>query len=147
MAGFDIKVTPTVTAGAYSAGDIVGGLLTFTVGADKHVLLNDIVFTIKPAITPALTIHLFDADPTSTTKTDNAAYSLNAADAFKLIDSLAVSATVTDHGTPNSYAIRGINKIFRPVGGAFYGLLVDGTGVTFVATTDLQIRVSGTDGV
>ena len=147
MAAFDIKVTPTVTAGAYSAGDIMGGLLTFDTGMAKNklILLNKVVFMIKAAGTPALTLHLFDADPSSTTKTDNAAYSLNAADAFKLIDSYAVSDTVVDHGTPNSYRIAYINDVIRPAADTaiFYGLLVDGTGVTLAAVTDLQVRASG----
>ena len=32
-AGFDVAVTPTVTNGPYSGGDIVGGLMTFTLAA------------------------------------------------------------------------------------------------------------------
>lgn len=147
MAAFDIKVVPTVTNGAYSAGDIMGALLTFDTGMAKNklILLNKVVITIKAAVTPALTLHLFDADPTSTTKTDNAAYSLNAADAFKLIDSYAVADAVVDHGTPNSYRIADINDVIRPAADSaiFYGLLVDGTGVTLTSTGDVQLRASG----
>lgn len=143
MAAFDIKVVPTVTNGAYSAGDIMGGLLTFATGlsAEKKILLNRVLIAIKAAVTPALTLHIFDADPSSTTKTDNAAYSLNAGDVFKLIASYPVTATVVDHGTPNTYVIEDINDVMP--GPTFYGLLVDGTGVTLTSTGDVQLRASG----
>ncbi len=44
MAGFDVTVTPTVTSGAYSAGDIMGGLLTFPTGMGNGaaVIVNEV---------------------------------------------------------------------------------------------------------
>jgi predicted membrane-bound spermidine synthase len=65
----------------------------------------------------------------------------NAADAFKLIGSYPVTATVVDHGTPNTYVIEDINDVIP--GPTFYGLLVDGTGVTLTSTSDVQLRVAG----
>ena len=144
MAGFDVTVTPTVTAGAYTAGEIMGGLLTFRTGTANTVLINEVSVMLKVAVTPALTLVLFTADPAATTKTDNAAYSLNAADAFKVRKSIPLS-TLYDHGTPNEYSSGPINVIATPAGGddRLYGLLIDGTGVTLVGTSDVQVRIAG----
>lgn len=144
MAGFDYVVAPTVTSGAYSAGDIVGGLLTFDTGIlNTSVIVNEVSVMLKAAVTPSLNLVLLTADPSSTTKTDNAAYSLNAADAFKVRKTIPVN-TLYDHGTPNEYSSGGINIVVNPTsGGLLYGLLIDGTGVTLTSTSDVQVRLSG----
>lgn len=142
MAGFDVTVTPTVTNGAYTAGDIMGALMTFPVGYDNAVLVNEVSVMIKAAVTPALTFVLLTADPTSTTKTDNAAYSLNAADAFKVRKAIPVT-TLYDHGTPNEYSSGSVNLVVKAISGNLYGLLIDGTGVTLTSTSDIQVRLSG----
>ena len=105
--GFDVPVVPTVTNGAYSAGDIVGALMEF----DNLVPVNDAALVVtgiqivsKAAVTPTWSFIILNADPSSTTKTDNAAYSLNAADAFKVLKSLT-GFTLFDHGTPNSWSL------------------------------------------
>jgi len=144
MAGFDVTVTPTVTNGAYSAGDIMGALMSFPTGTSGAVIVNEISVMIKAAVTPSLNFVLLTADPTSTTKTDNAAYSLNAADAFKVRKTIPVT-TLYDHGTPNEYSSGGINLVVRPAGDSdiLYGLLIDGTGVTLTSTSDVQVRMTG----
>lgn len=144
MAGFDVTVTPTVTNGAYSAGDIMGALMSFRVGVNNAVIVNEIVVMIKAAVTPTLNFVLLTADPASTTKTDNAAYSLNAADAFKVRKTIPVT-TLYDHGTPNEYSSGQVNVVVAPAGGTdtLYGLLIDGTGVTLTSTSDIQVRMTG----
>jgi hypothetical protein len=143
MAGFDVTVTPTVTNGAYSAGDIMGGLLTFPCGTNGTLLINEVQVALKAAVTPSLTLVLFTADPAATTQTDNAAYSLNAGDVFKVRAAIPVT-TLYDHGTPNTYRSGAINLIATPASGdKLYGLLIDGTGVTLTSTSDVQVRLSG----
>jgi hypothetical protein len=145
-AGFDVAVTPTVTSGAYSAGDIMGALMTFTIApVGSLVTLQHFTVNIKAAVSPNITAHIFTSDPSSTTKTDNAAYSLNAADIFKRNLSLALGASYTDHGTPNSLDYGAIAKPIQLAAdsGALYVLLVDGTGVTLTSTSDVQCRMAG----
>lgn len=142
MAGFDVAVAPTVTNGAYSGGDIIGGLLTFRTGWSGTLIINEVQVAIKAAVTPALTLVLFNADPTGTTKTDNAAYSLAAGDVFKVRAAVAVS-TLYDHGTPNTYRSGAVNLVMNPDGDIVYGLLIDATGVTLTSTSDVQVRISG----
>ncbi len=150
--GFDVAVTPTVTNGAYSAGDIIGGLMTFANVAraiDEAFLITGVAVAIKAAVMPnPLTLILFSADPTATTKTDNAAYSLNAADTFKVIKSIpfqTLGAAHYDHGTPNTISLDNLNVVALPASGTrdIYGLLVDATGVTLTSTSDVQVRVRG----
>lgn len=147
--GFDVVVAPTVTNGAYSAGDIVGGLLSFDVArvANECVLINEIQIALKAAVTSSFTAVIFTADPTSTTKTDNAAYSLNAADVFKVRRSIPPAAwTLTDHGTPNTYSATNLNIVCKPAASTttIYMLLIDGSGFTLTSTADIQIRMTGT---
>lgn len=143
--GFDVTQAPTVTNGAYSAGDIVGGLLTFGSVAQydgQPLVVTGAQVVCKAAVNPALTLILFNADPDSTTKTDNAAYSLAAADAFKLVAAIPLSSFY-DHGTPNSWRSEGLNIVVAPTARALYGLLIDGTGVTLTSTGDIQVRLRG----
>lgn len=150
--GFDVVVAPTVTAGAYSAGDIMGGLMTFTipnVPNGGYLLLNELQFSFKAAVTPSLQAVIFNSDPTSTTQTDNAAYSLHASDAFKVRAALPVNALggyLTDHGTPNTIRLPNVNIVMKANGATrnIYMLLIDLTGVTLSAVTDLQVRIAGT---
>ena len=148
--GFDLPVQPTVTAGAYSAGDIVGGLLTFSVAESNNspVVVTGVEVAIKAAVTSALKLVLFNANPSSTTTTDNAAYSLSASDVFKVetvIDFLAANAVLTDHGTPNTYSVNGLSIVCSPdrETRAVYALLLDGTGWTLTSTSDIQVRLRG----
>lgn len=145
--GFSQAVVPTVTNGAYGPGDIVGALLDFGNCAranDETFIITSAVVALKAAVTSTLRLVLFNADPTSTTKTDNAAYSLNAADVFKVIDDLT-GFTLADHGTPNTYVLRGLSIACKPVSGArnIFGLLIDGTGFTLTSTSDVQVRING----
>lgn len=146
--GFDVAVTPTVTNGAYSANDIMGALLTFANCArinDEKVVITGVQVVCKAAVLPNLTLVLLNADPTSTTKTDNAAYSLNAADAFKVVGAVSLGTAWMDHGTPNSVRQDGLSIVAAPVSGGrdLYGLLIDGTGVTLTSTGDIQVRLRG----
>lgn len=147
---FDVAVVPTVTNGAYSAGDIVGGLMTFAVGRvpGEPVIITGMEFNFKAAVAPSLQAVLFNADPSVTTKTDNAAYSLAAADAHKVRKAIPVNSLggyLVDHGTPNTISIEGLNIVMSPGDGTLniYMLLIDLTGVTLTSTSDLQVRVCG----
>lgn len=148
--GFDATVTPGVTNGAYSANDIMGALMTFTVARaiDEAIILNELQFSFKSAVTPSLLAVLFEADPTGTTKTDNAAYSLAAADVAKVRAALPVNSLngyLTDHGTPNTIRLPNLNLVMKPATGTrdIYLLLIDLTGVTLTSTSDLQVRACG----
>lgn len=150
--GFSVAVVPTVTAGAYSAGDIMGALMEFDLvskSADKPFILQEVQIALLPAVAPSFLLVIFNADPTNTTKTDNAPYSLNAADTFKVVASLPINALggyLTDHGTPNTIRVGNLAIPMLPATGTrkIFALLVDLTGVTLTGTSDVQVRLSGT---
>lgn len=143
---FDVTATPTVTAGAYSAGDIVGGLLTFPVSfmKDMKVIVTGVQVASKAAVAPTWSLILLNSSSLSTTTTDNAAYSLNTADTFKVVKALT-GLTIFDHGTPNTWALENLALVAAPAIGEInlYGLLLDGTGVTLSSTSDIQVRLRG----
>jgi hypothetical protein len=144
--GFDLVASPTVTNGAYSAGDIMGGLIEFTAGrtVGDVVVLQEVQVAFKAAVQPNLRVVVLTADPTATTKTDNAAYSLAAADAFKVRRTLSLSGYNT-HGTPKTVSLGNLAIPIR-LGGAtdkLYLLVVDDSGVTLTSTSDMQVRIAG----
>lgn len=148
--GFDVTAQPVVTAGAYSAGDIVGGLMTFEVAEypDSPVIITGIEVAIKVAVTSSLKLVLFAAKPFNTSTGDNAAYSLSALDVFKVITVVDLSASTvlaTDHGTPNTYSAHNLNIVCRPERDkrCVHALLIDGTGWTLTGTADIQVRLRG----
>ena len=149
--GFSVTAAPAVTAGAYAPGDIVGGMMTFAVASanDVKVVITSVQVLLKSNVTPDLMLVLFNADPSATTQTDNAAYALNAADVFKVIGAISLFppfAEWQDHGGAKSISVRDLNLLCVPVVGTpnILGLLIDKTGVTLGSTTDLQVRLRGT---
>lgn len=147
---FAVPVAPTVTAGAYAANDIMGGLLTFADVAqsiDSEFIVMGVQIICKSAvILTGLTLILFDSDPTSTTKTDNAPYALNAADALRPRASISmVNGIAQDHGTPNSIRVDGLCIPMSPVAGTrtILGLLIDSTGLTLGSISDIQVLLRG----
>lgn len=143
---FDISVAPAVTAGAYSANDIVGGLLTFPVGQGQPTVavVTGVHVGIKAAVTSTLTLLLFDSVPANGgSVADNAALALATGDVAKLAKAVPVS-TLFDCGTPNAYSSDGLSIAIRPADGVnLYGLLIDGTGFTLASVSDILVRLRG----
>jgi hypothetical protein len=148
---FNVAVAPAVTAGAYAAGDIIGGLLTFpnvAQAANRLVVINDFQVTFKSNVTPTLILTLFEEDPAASAKNDNDAYSVVAADAFKVLrtfDFAALGGAYITHGTPKSISINNLGAVIPPVAGgrSVLGLLRTTAGVTLGSVSDMQIRMIG----
>lgn len=148
---FESIVQPTVTAGAYSAGDIMGGLLTFSNIArvlSEPVIVTGVGVMCKADVAPNLKLVLFNADPTNTTKTDNAAYSLHDDDVFKVlrvIDIQGLGGSWYDHGGCQTIGVENLGLVCAPTDDSrsLYGLLIDSTGVTLASTSDIQVRLRG----
>lgn len=134
-------VAPTITAGAYSAGDVVGGLLTFDVsGAPEGSLLTRALLVDDDNEKPELTLYLFNASPTSFA--DNAAFAPVVADLKKLITK--VTFATTDYVTVNSnaYALKeDLNDLIPANTGSIYGYLVCTATPTYTATTDIWLAL------
>lgn len=130
--------------GAYSANDVVGGLLTFDVanaagsGCVQAVRLVD-----DDNENAAMTLYLFNAAPT--VFADDAAFAPTVADLKKLIGIVTIAAGnyVTLNG--NSVALlqgpSSPNVFFKTATGMIYGYLVCTGTPTYTAATDLHLTL------
>lgn len=143
---FDLWATPAVKNGAYSAGQIHGGLMKFDVGFNSGdtVMIQRIELVYKAAVTPTGRLMVFGGQPIVGVYTDQQAYSLNAADAFHLRAAYALG-TFVSHGTPRSFQLVNLSMpvACEPNSLSVYVLVVDDTGVTLTSTADMLVRVSG----
>lgn len=152
--GFDISIasTPTVQNAAYSSGNAIGGLQTVpffrTVGQPTGIL-NNISVASKGGSTTAITLYIFEANPTASTCTDKSAFSLNAADVSKLVTTIPVVLTpaVVGAGTTTTFASQQLPLSIRnsetAVALNFYVCAVVGGSVTPASTTDLVFKFAG----
>ena len=147
--GFDVVDTPTVTNGAYAAGDVMGGYRTVILSRvnDEGILITGVQVVFKAAVQPNIRVILFGTTPASTVA-DNGAYSLSAADSLcvrRSLSSLVLAAAYTNHGTPKSISLAPAPFVMMPITGyrtiGYY--LVDDSGVTLTSTSDVQVRFSG----
>jgi len=143
--GITISQTPTVTVGAYSAGDVVGGLLTFANaarvatygGVIKNVLIVD-----DAGQDAELELWLFNQ--AFTPIADNGAWAPAEADLENLIT--VVSTETSDQGwiaagTPSICDIE-VSRRYDLVGTSMFGQLVSPTDTpTFAATDDITVKV------
>lgn len=144
---FEVAVNPTVTNGAYSANDIVGGLLTFSNvarAADEHFIVTGITVICKAAVLPNWTLILANANFGGSTVTDNSALSLVSADALTVRKTQQVG-NLMDLGTPNVWSVDGLSIVMAPASGTrnIFGLLIDAVGVTLTSTSDISIVLRG----
>ena len=141
--GITISQTPTVTVGAYSAGDAVGGLLTFANagrfsgggGVAKNIILIDDAGT-----DVAMELWLFSE--TFTAMADNAAWAPSQADLRKLIGVVYSSdGAWAAAGTPSINDIE-ISKRYDLAGTSMFGQLVTRGTPTFAATDDVTVKIA-----
>ncbi len=137
------KVTPTVTAGAYSTNDVVGGLLTFS-GLRNGTLQ---AITICDNATQAVNYLLVLFESAPTTIADNATFDIADADLDKIIyqDSLT-SASERQAFTDNSYHyLYGLSVPLWSAGGTVYGFLITTSTPTYAATSDITVTLQVKD--
>lgn len=141
----DLFITPTVTAGAYTAGDVVGGLLTFPTvlasqpgsGELREVILYDNVKQQK-----AMTLFLFDSAPSVIA--DNAAFNLSAADLRRCFAVVPIAIhKVYSTATRGFSLARALSvPVFTDTNGSIYAYLVCDVAPTYGATDDLTLGLS-----
>jgi hypothetical protein len=139
-----VSAAPVVTAGAYSANDAVGGLMTFAdavrrdggSGIIRSLTLTDLTVTAN-----LLRLWLFDAQPAAIA--DNAAFDLADADLVKVVGVIPIIATDYFVATDNQAAcIRNVGLEFSiPVGTTLYGQLMCTETPTYVSTADLTLTM------
>lgn len=143
----NISQTPTVsTSPAYTAGDALGGLLTFANAArlsGGSGLVQAITVMCKtPALVPALDLYLFNQTFTATS--DNAAFAPSDGDMANCIGVIPISAWAAETASSlNSIATRfPLAFPFLLTGTSLFGQLVTRTAFTAAGTTDFVIGLA-----
>ena len=142
----EASVTPTVTAGAYSASDVVGGRLSFSVQAASGVyLLKSVRLVDDGNVKAAGSLYLFNSAPTAFA--DNAAFEPVIGDLSKVVASVAIAAA--DYTTLNGNALGLVDDRSGIKGGSFtvsagvlYGYFVCSGTPTYTAVGDLTISIA-----
>lgn len=144
--GVTATQTPTITAGAYTALDAVGGLLTFTEMARQSggtVLIHTITITDLADVKAALTLVLFDRTFTATS--DNAAFDVADADLPNIVGIVPFAASDYADFNDNAAAVRGNLGIVATLNGtSLFGqlFLPAGSAPTYASTSDLTVKVA-----
>ena len=137
------KTTPTVTAGAYSANDVVGGRLQFI--GWRHGTLQSVTITDAAAQAVDYVLVFFESQPTDIT--DNATFDIADADLGKIIyqDGLTSSAN-RQAFTDNSYHyLYGLSVPIWSAGGTVFGFLITPGTPTYAATSDITVTLQVKD--
>jgi len=142
--GITISQTPAITAGAYAAGDAVGGLLTFANAARVSGgggVIKSVVIVDDAGADAELELWLFDR--TFTAMADNAPWAPSEADLENLI-AIVQTADATQGwlaaGTPSAIVIE-VSQRYDLNGTSLFGQLVARDTPTYAATDDLTVKV------
>ena len=146
----EITQTPTITAGAYTAGDALGGLLTFANAvraAGRGAVITKIVITDKTAQGAQLApIDLVLFNQTFTPTADNAPFDPSNADLANSIGFIDIAATDYSDFANNAVAAKtsGLRMPFPIVlvGTSLFGQMVVRDAPTYAATDDLTIKLT-----
>jgi hypothetical protein len=140
--GATLTQTPTITAGAYTAGDAVGGLLTFTNAARIAAgggVIKDVVIIDDAGQDAELELWLFDQ--TFTAIADNAAWAPSEADLENVIAVISTAdGSYFAAGTPSVCPVE-VARRYDCIGTDLFGQLVTRGTPTYVATDDLTVRI------
>ena len=143
----EIAPSVTVDTSAYTAGDCIGGKLTLTdamrVNGGTGILQSLFLLDRSGTQKPALEILIFNADPSSSTLTDQAAVSIHANDVGKIIRRMPIAAG--DWGLVAGIYMADLSpgsRMLQSAAGSknLYAAIVATGTPTFTATTNLSIR-------
>jgi len=140
-----LYVVPTITAGAYSAGDVVGGEITLTnamrTSSGTGVLIEVTIVDLANQKAP-LDLLFFDSDPTNG-QADNAAYAWNAADQARFLAHIPIAAA--DYTTIASQAVCTLLTGGIPLAASgtanLYLIIVTSGTPTYTSVSDLRLRL------
>jgi hypothetical protein len=143
-----VCVTPTVTAGAYTAYDNIGGLLTFPnvlrSTINSGVVTSAKVYDLSSNIV-AYELGLFSTNPSATTFTDNAAIDVADADLGKILGPIAFTTSDRYAFADNSVSTKHAQYLPVTFTGAprnIYGALRSTGTPTFAGTSDITVCIT-----
>ena len=134
-----VSQTPTVTNGAYSANDAMGGLLTFANAARASggsCVIEGFTVVDLSNTQPALELLLFDQ--TFTNIADNGVFDISDADLANVIAVVKFAdwASYNDHAVTSRF---GLGLACKLAGTSLFGQLMTRTAVTLTSTADIIV--------
>lgn len=137
---FSVRTTPTITKGAYAAGDVVGGLLRFNPTPEKGGIITQARIVDEDNIRPEGTLWIFEQFPTAIA--DNGVFAPTAGDLMKCVGRISVVAA--DYTQINSLASYLSGNLEIPFTGQRFGVYFVCSGTpTFSEIDHLTISFSG----
>ncbi len=147
----EVTVTPTITAGAYTAGDALGGRLDFAgvmraTGPNRAGVITKVVVTDDAAQLAPIDIVFFNGAFAATA--DNAAFDPTDADLANCIGYVDVAATDYANFNDNAVAAKssGLRMPFpfvlRPHSVTLCAQMVVRAAPTYAATDDLTVKIT-----
>ena len=137
-AGTSVEVIPTVTAGAYTAGFVMGGIMTFVsvlAPTTFNGLLNSISLKFKGSLqTGTFAVAIFKTSPTGTFA-DHGAPAIAAADTAALVDIYQLTVAQSNLGTHTIYSLNGIGKQIVGASTSLFAVVIAVTTPTNPAST------------
>ncbi len=134
------SVTPVVTAAAYSAGDAVGGLMTFSNVGDRG-FITEVQVIDQAAQSVAYELYLSTDSGFTATATDSA-MSISDADILNTAIQPVQIANAHDYTVSAVIGSGDIKRRFRTTDGNLYGQLVTRGAPTFAAVDDIRVDVT-----
>lgn len=138
-------ISSGLTQTAYTTGDAVGGLLTFTnvsLSSGRPIIVktaNLVQTTLATVGTPQYTLLFFNSPLTTTTVTDNAALSITAADIVNTGGYTSFSSSKNVGG--GTVYTTNANLQVSPTATTLYGVLIADSGFTLGSIAATGIRV------
>lgn len=136
-----VSVTPTIDTNAYAAGDLIGTKLTFASALNASSLsglLTSVTLTDLGAEGKNVELVIFNADPTGTTFTDNAAFDPADADLTKIV----CRVYITSHSAFNDNGASFANNIGCAISAStstIYGAMIAREIVTYDTTSAITL--------
>jgi hypothetical protein len=152
VGGWDngVSITPVVSTTAYSASQAVGGLQRANVFRSANpgsAILDAFLLASTSGVTQALTVYIFDTNPSASTCTNQATFVLANADVPKLAVAPFVLAPATAQGATQSFAEQALVRSVQnhDTSGAYqtalYVCLVAGGALTPGSASDISYKL------
>lgn len=139
-----IRVTPTITAEAYSANDVVGGVITLA-GAVREAggagVLQSVVIVDRGNVGAALSLLLFRASPASALA-DNAPFAWGSGDGDKYLGRVEIAAS--DYATfagRKVASVKNVGLVIAADATDLFAYLVCSGTPTYASQSDLTLHV------
>jgi hypothetical protein len=136
-----VQATPVVTSnGSYSAGNEIGGLMTFAIGGNGGGCLDLVRVTSRSVLTTALKLYLFTSNPVNSTWSDKTTPSINSLDISSLLCVIPLPTADSALGTCTIWDALNIGAEFA--GSMLYGVLVAVSAATLTSASASDITVA-----